>query len=121
MKNHRKTNPAPARSLLFLALVLGLPLTFGSGCFRNETFEHVFSIPALTNETCSALVSSVVFAQDGVLSATPDLENQTLHVTWNSRLTALKNIEVAIKNAGFDVDESIGRPAARDELPEACR
>lgn len=110
----------PTRPLL-LVFALNLALFAGNACYRNETFEHVFSIPALNSETCTALILNAVGTQDGVLSATPDLMNQTLHVTFNSRVVALKNIEFAIKDAGFDVDESVGRAAARARLPEECR
>ena len=114
----------PARvpwSLALRTCCLLLALFAVSACYRNETLEHVFSVPALSSETCSTLVLQAVGSQDGVLSASPDLMNQTLHVTFNSRLVALKNIEYAIKDAGFDVDQSEGRPAAKARLPENCR
>lgn len=104
---------------LFLACLLLLGT--GNACYRNETVEIVYSVPKLASEECSSLVLKALGTLEGILSAKPDLVNHTLTVTYNSRLLARKNIEYAVMEAGFDIDQSAGTAAAKAQLPGSCR
>jgi copper chaperone CopZ len=104
-----------------IPLFLTITLLLGSGCYRNDVQQVLFTIPALTSEECSRIVLSALAKTDGIMEAQPDLEKATLSIRYNARLTALKNIEYAIAESGFDVNEEIGRPEAKARLPEACR
>ena len=50
-----------------------------------------------------------------------DLEKRAVTVTYDSLLTALKNIEFTIANAGFQANEVPANTNAVNALPPECR
>ena len=110
---------------IFLLLVLLGGIGFaGSGCFvrpRNDIHTHVFSVPKAGSQDCVKVILDILGSAAGVQHVEPDPANATLTVTFDTRVTALKNIEYALAEAGFDVDASVGRAAAKAALPENCR
>jgi copper chaperone CopZ len=106
------------------AVALATAAALSSGCFirpRNDDITHTFSVPKLTSPECSKIVLDILGQAAGVSKVEPDLQKGALRVTFSTRVTALKNIEYALSEAGFDVDDSIGDPAAKAKLPEGCR
>jgi copper chaperone CopZ len=58
---------------------------------------------------------------DGVVSVEPNMANQTLSVTYDSKKLNVKNIEYALVREGFDVNDNKGNEQARQKLPADCR
>lgn len=96
-------------------------LVFTTGCFRKDVRTIELEIPKLTSRECSKYVLNALATIEGVTGAEPNLDSQTLSITYNARLTAFKNIEYAIASAGFDVNDTEGRAEGKAKLPETCR
>ena len=89
--------------------------------FRDDHRNVTFSIPELGGPECSKkLLHLLNQANNGVLSAAPDLTHRTIAVMYDSRTTAVKNIEHAIARIGFDVDDTKGNTEAKSKLPPDC-
>ena len=108
------------KNLRFL-LSFAVMLTLVCGCYRKDERTIELKIPKLTSAECSQHVLNALTKMEGIKGASPDLANQTLSVTYNARLTASKNVEYAITEAGFDVNDSHGDEKAKEKLPESCR
>jgi copper chaperone CopZ len=107
----------------FILLLAGA-VAIGSGCFirpRDDLHTHAFKVPAIRSPECSNLILGILGKAAGVKNVEPRPSEGTVNVSFDSHFTALKNIEFALSEAGFDVDDSVGRPAAKARLPEACR
>ena len=89
--------------------------------FRDDDRHVTFSIPELGGTECSKRLLHALNQHNGILNAMPDLTNRTVSVEYNSRITAIKNIEHAISKVGFDVDDTKGNAEAKDKLPSDCR
>lgn len=111
---------------IFILCLAAGPLT---GCgmiedtvrFRQDEKQGVFDVPAVRFPACRERLLALLSGLGGIQGVTPDIAAQRLMVTYNSRLIARTNIEYAIADAGFDVDDSQGSPQARRNLPEPCR
>jgi len=88
--------------------------------FRDDHRNVTFSIPELGGPECSKELLHVLNQHNGVLNAAPDLIHRTIVVMYNSRTTAIKNIEHAIAGKGFDVDDTKGNTEAKSKLPPDC-
>jgi hypothetical protein len=58
---------------------------------------------------------------DGILSVTPDVENETVTVRYDSEKLAIKNVEFIVSGTGFDANELPANPKARARLPKDCQ
>lgn len=103
--------------IFFLVASLGL-LT---GCFRNDRRTIDFNVPKLTTQECLAYLSGRLRANEGVEDVRADFTTGTVTVTFNGLKLALKNIEIIIAEAGFDVNERPADPVARATMPAPCR
>jgi copper chaperone CopZ len=100
---------------------LATGLAFFTGCFRNDRRTMDFNVPALTTQECLTYLSGRLRANEGVENVQADFQTGTVTVTFNGLKLALKNIEIIIAEAGFDVNERPGEPAARAAMPAPCR
>lgn len=108
---------------LLILLLTAVILTCGA-CFvrpRNDIHTHTFRVPKVKSPECGQLILNVLAKVGGITDVKPNSADGTLTISFDSRTTALKNIEFALAEAGFDVDDSVGRPAAKAKLPEGCR
>ncbi len=105
----------------FLALFFACFFTVS--CFRQEIITFDISVPQMRSTECSRIVLQHLdmLGRDAVMSVDLDVEGRKVSVTYNSRVTARKNIEHAIAAAGFDANQIPARPQARDRLPAGCR
>ena len=93
-----------------------------TGCFRQEVRTLVVKVPQMKSADCSKIILNALQGPiDGIVSATPDLENRTVAVTYNSTKLATRNIEFVIAGVGFDANDTPAKPEARQALPEGCR
>ena len=92
-----------------------------TGCFRNDIRTVSYSVPAMGSPECVKIIQNAIGSIDGILYATPDLGARTIAVTYDSTKLAIKNIEFVISGAGFDVDNTPGKPQPKAKLPDNCR
>ncbi len=92
-----------------------------SGCFRNDTRIGVYHVPNITSQECLNVLSGKLRAVEGVEDVQADFTTHKVSVTFNGLKAGLKNIEFVIAGAGFDVNETPGAAAAKEQLPATCR
>lgn len=98
-------------------------LTLGAGCFRNPISVIDLKIPALKTEACARQVQAAVakLGEGAIRDIAPDLETRTVRVTYDNVRLGRRNIEVAVRNAGFTVNDLPANEEARTKLPSECR
>lgn len=103
---------------LILAVVAAL-----ASCRQSRPREVAIDVPAMGGTACGEIVSNAVVATDGVYrdSVRLDLTQRKVNVRFDSMRVAVKNIEHAIADAGFDANTIPGREEARARLPADCR
>ena len=100
----------------------GLLLTaLCTSCYRNDTRIGEFHVPVITSPECLTILEGRLRGVEGVESVTADFTTQRVLVKFNGLKAALKNIEFAIANAGFDVNETPAVQSVKAALPEGCR
>lgn len=101
-------------------LVLGL---LAVSCRREDIRTVTIQVPGMKAPRCVERVVDAVARQQGVQRDTInlDLAARTVVVTYDSMQLAVKNIEHAIADAGFQANEIPANESAREALPEECR
>lgn len=103
------------------SLFLSVALLLAAGCFRNDIRTETFQIAQLRTRESGMLLAQALRRVDGITEIRPNLENHTLTVVFNGRVSYLKNIEYAIVKAGFDLPYWPADPADKAKLPEEMR
>jgi len=109
---------------IFLRCSLCLCLTLAlAGCFRNDLRTEEFHVPKLSGPECLNYLTSRLRGVDGVTDVQGDFSTKKLTVSFNGLKLAIKNIEIYIADAGFDVNERPGDEKARaaSGFPASCR
>lgn len=106
---------------IVLALSMISIFALFTGCFRNDRRTGEFHVPMMQSEECLNYLSGKLRAAEGVEMVTADFAAQKVIVTFNGLKLALKNIEIIIADAGFDVNERPASPAAKAGMPAPCR
>jgi len=108
--------------LTLLGLSLLMPGLF-TGCFRQDVITTEISVPQMRSPECRRLVLQALgrLEQDAIIRADLNMQTGVATITYNSTRLALKNIEYALTNAGFDANEEKADAEARAALPPECR
>jgi len=109
MRFHRYFLPILTASLL------------AAGCFRQVHRTILVQVPQLQGAECANVIQEALLRLDGVTSATPDFENRTMAIQYDSEKLAIRNIEFVISGAGFDANDIPANAEARQKLPAGCR
>jgi copper chaperone CopZ len=110
----------------FLGLAALCAALAAAGCFRNTVSEMELSVPAMRSEACAKLVGDAV-AKLGVGPFEPireiqvDLAERKVRVKFDNVRLGRRNVEVAVRHAGFAVNDFPADEEARAKLPEGCR
>ena len=96
MKNH---------TIVAAALCL---IAAASGCRQRDIREKTLAVPGATNEAARAEIVAAVSKIEGVFAGSAAFGDGTLTIKYDSMKLGLKNIEHAIKDAGYDVNEFKG-------------
>ncbi len=109
-------NNAKAGMLVVLAVL-------GGGCFRNTISEIELTIPALQSESCVQAVKDAVgrLGDGAVLEVRADVPARTVWVKYDNVRLGRRNVEVAVRHAGFAVNDLPADEEARAKLPPECR
>ncbi len=104
-------------------LGMAVMLALGAGCFRNPVSKIELKIPAMKTETCAQVVQNAVakLGEGAIIDIAPDVETRTVWVTYDNVRLGRRNIEVAVRHAGFAVNDLPADEAARAQLPPECR
>jgi hypothetical protein len=84
-----------------------------TGCFRQEVHTVDFTVPELTSQKEGDFLAPRIESLHGVAKAVPNLESNTLSVTYTNRYARMMNIEEAIALSGFDVNHRPANPTAK--------
>jgi MprA protease rhombosortase-interaction domain-containing protein len=101
-----------------LLLLVGLN---GFACRRQEFRTVTLVCPQVQNAACTALVTAVLDKTEGVVSNSVKCGVGTVTVTYDSMRTAIKNLEFAVAEVGFDAGPIPADAKARDALPAECK
>jgi copper chaperone CopZ len=101
-------------------------LALGAGCFRNPISTIELKIPAMKTEACSQAVQAAVgrlgTGEGGAIKdIRTDVAAQTAWVTYDNVRLGRRNIEVAVRNSGFAVNDLPANEEARAQLAPECR
>jgi len=99
-------------------------LALSTGCFRNPVSKIELKIPAMKTEACAQAVQIAIgqLGGDGAIhEIVPDVAVQTVWVTYDNVRLGRRNIEVAVRNAGFTVNDLVANEEARAKLSAECR
>ncbi|HOU22414.1 MAG: hypothetical protein KBC66_11545 [Kiritimatiellae bacterium] len=104
-------------------LGLAALLALGAGCFRNTISEIELDIPALESRACADLVQNAVarLGEGTIRDIRLDAAAGKMWVKYDNVRLGRRNIEVAIRNAGFAVNDLPANEEARAKLPAECR
>ena len=104
-------------------LGLGALLVMGSGCFRNTASEMELKIPAMKTEACAQAVQGAIarLGDGAIRNIRLDVAAQTVWVTYDNVRLGRRNIEVAVRNAGFTVNDLAANEEARAKLAPEYR
>lgn len=110
----------------FSGIGLALLLVLSAGCFRNTISEMELDIPAMRTEACAQLVREAVNAlgtgpEGSIKEIRTDVDQRKVWVQFDNVRLGRRNVEVAVRHAGFDVNDLLAAIDARARLPEECR
>ena len=90
------------------------------GCRQKDYRTAKVQVPNVINEACEKRVRDALRPLKGIEMDLVGVTNGVLYVRYDSMQLGLKNIEHAVKDAGFDANEFPADPAARAKLPKEC-
>ncbi len=106
----------PAVLCVFLAFT-------GGACRRHDIRTVDIRTPGIRCADCAALARRAILGLDGVRrdDLVIDVETGITRVTYDSLRLALKNLEHALNDAGFDANDMPASLEAVGRLPDECR
>jgi len=107
-------------------LGLAALLALAAGCFRNTLSTIELDVPAMKSEACAQAVRDAVaklgLGPDGaVRDVRADGAARKAWVTYDNVRLGRRNVEVAIRHAGFAVNDLPADEDARKQLPPDCQ
>ena len=101
-------------------------LALGVGCFRNPVSEMELDLPAMKTEGCVERIREAVtrlgMGKDGAIREIRfDVGQRKAWVQFDNVRLGRRNIEVAVRHAGFAVNDLPADEEARAKLPPECR
>ncbi len=102
---------------VFVAVIL----LIGFACRQRDIRTVTIDVPRMQGEECAGIVYNVLASLNGVRAESLEMEPGAVTVTYDSMRLALKNLEYALAEAGFQANEIPPDPDARERLPERCR
>jgi len=100
-----------------LSLAAALALAGAAGCRKQDVRTVAVSVPGLTEAAVAQHIQDAFLKQPGIRSVRPDIERRTLTVTYDSMVTARKNIEFTIAEAGFEANDIPAKAAPQAPPP----
>lgn len=101
-------------------------VSLGAGCFRSTVSEIELDIPAMRTEACARIVGEAI-GRLGVGPFEPirdvriDVGQRKAWVSYDNVRLGRRNVEVAVRHAGFAVNDLPANEEVRGKLPPECR
>ncbi len=99
-----------------------------AGCFREMISEVELSVPAMKTPEAAKIVEKALRdvgrtmqGEPNVVEVRTDVGRQVVVVRYNNAELGLRNLQVAVRHAGFAVDDLPADEAARAKLPAGMR
>jgi copper chaperone CopZ len=94
-----------------------------TGCFRQEIITVDIQVPQMRSEDCQRLVMRALgsLGQEAIVRAEFNYQEGIVHVTYDSTHVQLKNIEYALRSAGFSANDAEATEESQRNLPPGCR
>lgn len=105
---------------IFAIITACILSAFLSGCRQQDFRTTEIRIPNVINSACESRVRDALKPLKGIEMEKLVFKDGTLTVRYDSMMLGVKNIEHAIKDAGFDANDFPADPAARAKLPQEC-
>ena len=104
-------------------MVAAVLLALGAGCFRNTVSTIELDVPAMRTKACGDAVSAAVsrLGEGAILDVRADVAMRKVWVDYDNVRLGRRNIEVAVRHAGFAVNDLPADEEARAKLPPECR
>ena len=98
-------------------------LVLGAGCFRNTASTIELDVPAMKTAACGDAVSAAVarLGEGAIHDVRVDVAARKVWVDYDNVRLGRRNIEVAVRHAGFAVNDLPADEEARAKLPPECR
>lgn len=90
------------------------------GCRQRDIRVTKVRVPNVCNAACEKIVIAALSKIDGIELDKVTFADGTMTVTYDSLKLGIKNIEHAVKDAGFDANDFEADKAARAKLPAEC-
>ncbi len=102
---------------------LAVLLAAGPGCFRNTISEIELKIPAMKTEACGRRVQEAIssLGEGSIRDIRLEVGSRTVWVTYDNVRLGRRNIEVAVRNSGFAVNDLPANEEARAKLAPECQ
>ena len=103
-------------------LLFAIPLisAIAGGCRQQDYRTAEVKVPNVINAACEKRVRDALAPLKGIEMKSVGVTHGVLYARYDSMQLGLKNIEHAVKDAGFDANEFPADPAARAKLPKEC-
>jgi copper chaperone CopZ len=100
-----------------------LLVCFGLSCRRQDIRSVTIRVPAMRSAACTNIVSEALQRAQSIPPdwIHADIDKRTVTVTYDSLQRAIKNLEFAIADAGFQANDTPANPQAATNLPPECR
>lgn len=106
------------RTILFI-MAAGVLLV---SCRQHDYRTVKVKVPQMHNQACAEVVQKALHGRAGEIEVKEiNLEDRTVTVSYDSMVTALKNIEFFIADAGFQAGSIPANESARQNLPASCK
>jgi len=94
-----------------------------AGCRTKDVRDGVISVPGMKNQACAQIITEAIARQQGVLRETMEVDyaKREVKFRYDSMQLAMKNIEHAVAEAGFQANEIPAYEKARENLPPECK
>ncbi len=98
-------------------------LALGAGCFRNTVSTIELDIPAMKNAACGQAAQTAVarLGEGAIRDIRVDVAARKMWVDYDNVRLGRRNIEVAVRHAGFAVNDLPADEEARAKLPPECQ
>lgn len=90
------------------------------GCRQRDIRVTNVRVPNVRNSACQKIVIDALSKIDGIDLEKITFSNGVMTVTYDSMKLGIKNIEHAVKDAGFDANDFEADKTAREKLPPEC-
>ncbi len=98
-----------------------LAFCFSATAQQKVLDKVIIKTPGMHCAICQDKIEKSLFKQYGIISVKTNLKAKTVTVTWLTDRTDIAQIKTMIANVGYDADDEIAEPSAKNKLPLACK